>query len=43
MILRGLRNENERLKRVHGAIQNEDFDDLDDLDESGDEEETHIY
>jgi hypothetical protein len=35
--LRGLRNENERLKRVQGAIQNEDFDDLDELDNNWDD------
>jgi hypothetical protein len=33
-ILRGLRNENEGLRRMGGAIQDEDFDDLDDLDQS---------
>jgi hypothetical protein len=37
-ILRGLRNENERLRRMRGAIESEDFDDLDDLDE-GEEDE----
>jgi hypothetical protein len=38
--LRGLRNENERLRRMRGAIQNEDFDDLDNLDEGDGDEDT---
>jgi hypothetical protein len=35
--LRGLRNENERLRRVHGAIQSEDLDDLDKLEDNWDD------
>jgi len=39
MTLRGLRNENEHLRRLCEALQNEDFDDLDELDGSEDDGE----